>query len=77
MIGPKYEIWSEMGPYGSVGAQINTAMAHDHFQTPPDTKRGYKTTQKSQKILKVRAKPAKSMDLKLSQIQLEIIWVHY
>ena len=35
----KYEIWSEMGPYGSVGAHIKTGrspMAQDHFKTPPD-----------------------------------------
>ena len=41
----KYEIWSEMGPYGSVEAHIKTGrspMAHDHFQTPPDPKKGYK-----------------------------------
>ena len=32
----KYENWSEMGPYGSVWADIKTGkspMAHDHFQT--------------------------------------------
>ena len=32
-----------MGPYGSVGAHIKTGrspMAHDHFQTPPDPKKG-------------------------------------
>ena len=34
-------------------------MAQDHFKTPPDPKRGYKRPQKSQKSLKVRAKPAK------------------
>ena len=30
----KYEIWSEMGPYGSVGAHIKNGrnpMAQDHF----------------------------------------------
>ena len=40
----KYEIWSEMGPYGSVGAHIKTGrspMAHDHFQTPPDPPKGF------------------------------------
>ena len=34
-----------MGPYGSVGAHIKTgkrSMAPDHFQTPPDPKKGYK-----------------------------------
>ena len=33
-----------MGPYGSVWAHIKTGkspMAHDHFQTPPDPKKGY------------------------------------
>ena len=38
-------IWSEMGPYGSVGAHIKTGrspMAQDHFETPPDPKKGYK-----------------------------------
>ena len=51
-----------MGPYGSVGAHIKTGrspMAQDHFWTPPDPKRGYKKSKKSQKSLKVRAKPAK------------------
>ena len=40
----KYGNWSEMGPYGSVGAHIKTgerSMAYDHFQTPPDPKKGY------------------------------------
>ena len=37
----KYESWSEMGPYGSVEAG-RSPMAHDHFQTPPDPKKGYK-----------------------------------
>ena len=58
----KYEIWSEMGPYGSVGAHIKTGrspMAQDHFKTPPGPKRGYIRPKKSQKSLKVRAKPAK------------------
>ena len=53
-----------MGPYGSVWADIKTGkspMAHDHFQTPPDPKRGHKNTKKLQKSLKVRAKPAKSL----------------
>ena len=39
----KYGIWSEMGPYGSVWANIKTGrspMAHDHFWTPPDPKKG-------------------------------------
>ena len=42
--GPeKYEIWSEMGPYGSIGAHIKTGrspMAQEHFQTPPDPQKG-------------------------------------
>ena len=32
-----------MGPYGSVGAHIKTGeryMAQEHFQTPPDSKKG-------------------------------------
>ena len=47
---------------GSVWAHIKTGkspMAHDHFKTPPDPKRGYSRPKKSQKSLKVRAKPAK------------------
>ena len=43
----KYEIWSEMGPYGSVGAHIKTgesSMAQDHFKTPPDPKKGHEMT---------------------------------
>ena len=46
-----------MGPYGSVGAHIKTgkrSMAPDHFQTPPDPKKGYKNEKKSQKISKNR-----------------------
>ena len=38
-------------------------MAQDHFKTPPDPERGYKNPQKSQKSLKVRAKPAKTFIL--------------
>ena len=33
----EYEIWSEMGPYGSVGAPIKTGrslVAQDHLKTP-------------------------------------------
>ena len=48
-------IWSELGPYGSVLAHIKTGrspMAHDHFQTPPDPKRGYKNPKISKKVLK-------------------------
>ena len=40
----KYEIWFEMGPYGSVGAHIKTGkryMAQDHFKTLPDPKKGH------------------------------------
>ena len=51
-----------MGSYGSVGAHIKTGeryMAQDHFKTPPGPKRGYIRPKKSQKSLKVRAKPAK------------------
>ena len=38
-----------MGPYGSVWADIKTGrspMAHDHFQTPPDPKRGFPNPKK-------------------------------
>ena len=48
----KYEIWSEMGPYGSVGAHIKTGrspMAQDHFKTPPDPKKGHGMTKNPQK----------------------------
>ena len=57
----KYGNWSEMGPYGSVGAHIKTgkrSMAPDQFQTPPDPKKGYtnhknpKKTKKNQKMLR-------------------------
>ena len=51
----KYGNWGEMGPYGSVGAHIKTgkrSMAPDHFQTPPDPKKGYK----NQKIPKISKK---------------------
>ena len=51
----KYEIWSEMGTYGSVGAHIKTGrspMAQDHFQTPPDPKKGYKNQKITQKDVK-------------------------
>ena len=51
----KYENWAEMGPYGSVWADIKTGkspMAHDHFQTPPDPKRGYKNPKNAEKVLK-------------------------
>ena len=57
----KYEIWSEMGPYGSVGVHIKTGrspMAQDHFKTPPDPKKGNGMTknQKEKKNLEL-AKP--------------------
>ena len=41
-----------MGPYGSVGAHIKTGkryMAQDHFQTPPDPKKGHGMTKNLQK----------------------------
>ena len=44
-----------MGPYGSVWAHIKTgrrSVAPDHFQTPPDPKKGYKTQNNPQKIQK-------------------------
>ena len=43
----KYENWAEMGPYGSVWADIKTGkspMAPDHFKTPPDPKKGHGMT---------------------------------
>ena len=52
----KYEIWSEMGPYGSVGAHIKTGkryMAQDHFKTPPDPQKGHGMTKNPQKTLKI------------------------
>ena len=45
----KYEKLSEMGPCGSVEANIKTGrspIAHDHFQTPPDPPKGYKNQKK-------------------------------
>ena len=51
----EYEIWSEMGPYGSVGAHIKTGrspMAQDHFKTPPDPKKGHGMTKNPQKSKK-------------------------
>ena len=48
----KYEILSEMGPYGSVGAHIKTGrspMAQDHFKTPPDPKKGHGMTKNPRK----------------------------
>ena len=46
-----------MGPYGSVWAHIKTGrspMAHDHFQTPPDPKRGYYIVVKDLRIKDLR-----------------------
>ena len=48
----KYEIWCEMGPYGSVGAHIKTGrspMTQDHFKTPPDPKKSNGMTKNPQK----------------------------
>ena len=48
----KNEIWSEMGPYGSVGAHIKTGrshMAQDHFKTPPDPKMAHENPKMTQK----------------------------
>ena len=62
----KYENWSEMGPYGSVWADIKTGrspMAHDHFQfsDPAWPSKGLLKIQKNhKKNIKVRAKPAKN-----------------
>ena len=50
-----YEILTEMGPYGSVGAHIKTGrspMAQDHFETPPDLKKGHGMTKNPQKSKK-------------------------
>ena len=55
----KYEIWSEMDLYGSVGAYIKTGrspVAHDHLKTPPDPKKGHgiiKHPQKSKRSSRV------------------------
>jgi len=41
-----------MGPYGSVGAHINTGrspMAQEHFKTPPDPQKGYTNQKMNQK----------------------------
>ena len=51
--------WVHMSRYGLIIKTGKSPMAQDHFQTPPDPERGYKNTKKSQKSLKVRAKPAK------------------
>ena len=50
-----HENWSEMGPYGSVWADIKTGkspMAHDHVQTPPDPQKGAIKIQNSRNVLK-------------------------
>ena len=50
----KYGNWSEMGPYGSVGAHIKTGrspMAHDHFQTAPDPKKGHKNQKLTKQLV--------------------------
>ena len=54
-----YEILSEMGPYGSVGAHIKTGrspMAQDHFKTPPDPKNGPSKSKNDPKRCEGRAK---------------------
>ena len=51
----KYENCAEMGPYGSVWADIKTGkspMAHDHFKTPPDPKKGHGMAKNPEKIKK-------------------------
>ena len=52
---PKYfgkTNWTEMGPYGLVGAHVKTGwshMAQDHLKTPPGPQRGYRRPNKSKK----------------------------
>ena len=49
-----YLKWAEMGPYGSVGAHIRigrSPMAHDHFQTPLDPKKGHKSPKLIKKLV--------------------------
>ena len=66
-----------MGPYGSVGAHIKTGrspMAQDHFQIPPDPKKGpgmTKNPQKSKNVLKL-AKQSKTLDMS----RYRAIWAH-
>ena len=51
----KYEIWSEMDPYGSVGAHVKTGrspMAQDHCKTSPDPQKGYKNAKNDSNNLK-------------------------
>ena len=53
---PKYEIWFEMGLYGSIGAHIKTGrrhMAQDHFRTPLDPPKGCERSKKSKRTKKV------------------------
>ena len=50
----RYEIWSEMGPYGWVGAHIKTGrspMAQDRFKTPPDPLEGLYKSKNDPKII--------------------------
>ena len=61
LLAKKYEFLPEMGPFGLVGTG-QSHMAQDHFQTIPGPKRGYIKPKRSQKSLKVRAKPAKAID---------------
>ena len=45
-------IWSEVGPCGSVGAHIKTGrspMTQDHFKTPPEPKGGHGMTKHLEK----------------------------
>ena len=52
LLGKKYEILSEMGPCGSVGAHIKTGeryMAQDHFKTPPEPQKGHGMTKNPQR----------------------------
>ena len=60
----KWQTWSEIGPYGSVGAYIKTGrspVAQNHFQTPPDPKRGYKRPKNLKKSKRVCATSAKKL----------------
>ena len=53
-IHENHENLTEMGPYGSVGAHIKTGrspMAHDHFQTPPDPKKGCTNSKSTKKLV--------------------------
>ena len=49
------ELWSEMGPYGSIGAHIKTVrshMAQDHVPTPLDPKQCYRAPKQLQTYCK-------------------------